>query len=345
MVVPHLFIPGDVGVETGNIDFAGRVDVHSAIQNGYKVKCEQLTAREAFRAQVETTGDVEITDGINGTVIRTRGNVRAKFFHRASIEAFGDVTAEREIIDSKIEIGGVCKIKNGIIVSSKVTAMKGIVANQVGTKTGNASTLFVGVDTRFRNEMGKFKSAADLKREEQQKVRAKLDELEAKDLEITQKIGDLAQQQDSTMVTRRKLQVKLEELEASQDIETVQQIKAALMDIENEIRERDKALEGLFIEQDKINQEVPGLQKTMSEFDAAIEKLEAEIKVVEDWLATVTPLAEIKVTGTIYAETMLKGNKASLLLPETFDRVQIKEIKTFGADKKMDLKFRITRLE
>ena len=39
------------------------------------------------------------------------------------------------------------------------------------------------------------------------------------------------------------------------------------------------------------------------------------------------------------------SRKASLLLPETFDRVQIKEIKALGADKKMDLKFRITRLE
>lgn len=345
MVVPNLFIPGDVGVETGNIDFGGRVEVQGAIQNGYQVRCESLTAKETFRAQIEATGDVEIADGINGTVIRTRGHVRAKFMHRAHIETFGDVTAEREIIDSKIEIGGSCKIKNGSVVSSNVTAMQGILANQIGTKTGNASTLFVGVDTRFKNETAKFKSAADVKREEQQKARAQADELWTLDLEITQKIGVLAQQQDPAMVNKRKLQAKLEELEALKDPEAIGPIKSDLQELENEIRMRDKTLEALFNKQDKINQDLPGLQKTIAECEAVIRAMEAEIKIVEDWLAKETPLAEIKVFGTIYAETMIKGNKASLLLPETFDRVQIKEIKAPGADKKMDLKFRITRLE
>jgi len=344
-IVPHLFIPGDVGVETGNIDFGGRVEVHGAVQNGYQVRCESLTAKETFRAQIEATGDVEIADGINGTVIRTRGHVRAKFMHRAHIETFGDVTAEREIIDSKIEIGGSCKIKNGIVVSSNITAMQGILANQIGTKTGNASTLFVGVDTRFKNEMAKFKSAADIKREEQQKAQAQADELQTIDLEITQKIGVLAQQQDPAMVNKRKLQAKLGELEALQDPEAIGPIKAALRELEDEIRVRDKTLEGLFNKQDKINQDLPGLQKTIGECEAVIRAMEAEIKIVEDWLAKETFLSEIKVLGTIYAETMIKGNKASLLLPETFDRVQIKEIKALGADKKMDLKFRITRLE
>jgi hypothetical protein len=345
MVVPHLFIPGDVGVETGNIDFNGRVEVHGTIQNGYQVKCESLTAKETFKSRIEATGDVDIVDGINGAIIRTRGNVRAKFIHRAVIEAFGDVTAEREIIDSKIEIGGSCKIKNGIVVSSNITAMQGILANQIGTKTGNASTLFVGVDTRFRNEIAKFKNAADLKHKEQEKFTLKLNELQAKDLQITQKIGMLAQQQDLAMINKRKLHDKLEEIAALNDLEAVGQLKAAIKELETEIRDRDKALESLFNEQDQINRELPGLQKTMAELDAAIKALEAEIKIVEGWLAKKTPLAEIKVFGTIYAETMLKGNKAGLLLPETFDRVQIKEIKALGADKKMDLRFRITRLE
>jgi translation initiation factor 6 (eIF-6) len=203
----------------------------------------------------------------------------------------------------------------------------------------------VGVDTRFKNEMAKFKSAADIKREEQQKAQAQADELQTLDLEITQKIGVLAQQQDPAMVNKRKLQAKLEELQALKDPEAIGPIKAGLQELENEIRVRDKTLEGLFNKQDKINQDLPGLQKIIGECEAVIRAMAAEIKIVEDWLAKKTPLAEIKVFGTIYAETMLKGNKAGLLLPETFDRVQIKEIKALGADKKMDLRFRITRLE
>ena len=49
-------ITGDVGFETGNIDFNGNVIVSGSVKEGFKVKCTSLTAKEICGAQVDLSG-------------------------------------------------------------------------------------------------------------------------------------------------------------------------------------------------------------------------------------------------------------------------------------------------
>jgi uncharacterized protein len=68
------------------------------------------------------TGDIVVNGGVIGATIKTDGNVQARHIHDAAIEALGDVVVEKEIIDSRIQIGGACILNSGHILSSSIAA-------------------------------------------------------------------------------------------------------------------------------------------------------------------------------------------------------------------------------
>jgi uncharacterized protein len=121
-VSPELEITGDIGLETGHTDFEGKINVAGTIQNGYRVRGNSLRAGEIRRAEVIMTGDIVVNGGVIGATIKTDGNVQARYIHDAAIEALGDVVVEKEIIDSRIQIGGACILNSGHILSSSIAA-------------------------------------------------------------------------------------------------------------------------------------------------------------------------------------------------------------------------------
>jgi len=71
-------VKGDVGYETGNIEFDGNVVVPGEVKEGFSVKCVSLTAREICGAQVDLSGDLNVSMGIMDTkLINVKGNIQA----------------------------------------------------------------------------------------------------------------------------------------------------------------------------------------------------------------------------------------------------------------------------
>jgi len=153
----ELKISGDVGLETGNVDFAGNIDVRGSVLDGFSVRGGTLSAKEILKAEIDIAGDIVVRGGIIGARIKTGGSVRAKHVNGADIDVRGNVVVENELLNSNIDSSGACLIKSGKILSSSISAKKGIEANEIGSDTSNPCTLVVGLDERTRNEIDRIK--------------------------------------------------------------------------------------------------------------------------------------------------------------------------------------------
>ena len=156
-VLPELKISGDVGLDTGHIEFDGNIDVHGSVQDGFRVRGGKLSAKEILKAEIDIAGDIVVLGGIIGARIKTGGSVRAKHVNASDIEALGDVVVENELLNSRIESSGACLVKGGTILSSSISARKGIEANEIGSDTSKPCTLAVAFDERVINEVDKIK--------------------------------------------------------------------------------------------------------------------------------------------------------------------------------------------
>ena len=146
-VCPEFMIKGDLGFETGDVDFDGNVIVAGSVKEGFKVRCASLTAKEIQGAEIDIEGDLNVSLGIVDTeLVKVKGCVQAKFVHNSKINSFGDLIIQKEIIDSKILLSGACVNETGTILNCEISAKMGIQGGTIGNKSSKASTLSVGVD-------------------------------------------------------------------------------------------------------------------------------------------------------------------------------------------------------
>ncbi|UZP67854.1 FapA family protein [Desulfovibrio mangrovi] len=145
---------GDVNMGTGNLELEkGSVHVRGAILSGFKVKCPRnvLVNDTVESAVIEAGGDVEVKGGIimdKGGRIIAQGGVSAMFAKGATIEAQGDVNIAHEMSNCIVFAGqNVIATKGrGKIIGSTVRCGGSIIANEVGSDLGVATTIFLGIE-------------------------------------------------------------------------------------------------------------------------------------------------------------------------------------------------------
>lgn len=152
-VFAELIIDGDVDFNTGNIDFDGNVVVKGAINDGFTIKCGNLTAQEIFGAKIFAIGDVTISGGIIKSDIKAEGDVNAKFITNSNIKSFGSVVVHKEVIDSKIRSSGNFITAQGKIISSFISAKMGFESAQVGSDASKPCRIHVGMDENIKKRI------------------------------------------------------------------------------------------------------------------------------------------------------------------------------------------------
>ena len=80
----------------------------------------------------------------------------------------------KEIINSEVRISGECNIQDGKIISSSVTALKGILVGDVGTELSSPSKLSPGVDAHIEKETEEIHRILDKKNERSEELKAKI---------------------------------------------------------------------------------------------------------------------------------------------------------------------------
>lgn len=152
-------LDGDVDVSTGNIDFIGEVVIRGDVKEGFSVKAKKdITIQGgAFRANIESGGNVVIKQGAVGSKIKATGKVEADFCEKSSVECKEELNA-KTLLFSDVYCNGVIDITkgNGSIIGGKVVSTRSINANNIGSRTYTPTVIVVGdnaIMTQEKNEL------------------------------------------------------------------------------------------------------------------------------------------------------------------------------------------------
>ncbi len=326
-ICPELKIKGDLGFETGDIVFDGNVVVEGTVKSGFKVKGASLTAREVQGAQIELTGDLNVSLGIvNAQLVNVKGSIQAKYIHNSTINAFGDLIVQQEIMDSAIRLSGACINTKGVIIASEISANRGIEAGTVGTENSRPPKLQVGTDghthfliTRVETNIKDHSQAIAL-------LERQILELEKEDFTLHGEIARYAHVQDRTQLDLKALHNKLESAKASGDQGAFKQLSLEAEQLKLNATQAEENINIKFERQDAIALEIPVKQDGISQLEYLNQGLAHEKKCLQEFTARTPPLARVKIGKKILAGTQVAGPHASLILRKPQGRCQIVEV-------------------
>jgi hypothetical protein len=328
-------IDGDIGVDTGNIEFEGCIQVDGVVQSGYTVKGGGLHTAGIEDATIEVTDNVVSNGGIYGSTITAGGTLKASHLHNCTIQVLGDLVVEKEIIQCTIETNGRCLINDGKIIASTIDAKKGIQTREIGTEASKPAKLNVGIDHQYERDMKMHKEAlADL---EQQKIEADglMKQIQARLDAVTSKLGKLAQEQESFMVQKRQFEEQLQGVgpNAVKDEEESDMLRELIAELDENSAAIEAKVQDLMAEDDKVRLQLAGRSKALQKMDETIKEHEEQITILEETLKVDPGIPVIKVSGTVYAKTEVSGLYKSFIIPQNMSGVRIFETENTSGGK------------
>lgn len=333
-ITDTLPIAGDVGIETGNIEFPGHLEVKGAIQEGYTVKCRSVTANEVHNALIETQGDIVITKGIIGAKIRTEGTVKARHIRDTTIDAVGDVTVEKEVYESHIESNGIFRIERGKIMGSSISAMKGVEAQDIGSAASDPCTVITGIDNRLENQVTSLNMQIATREKEAEKLRNSLKEILDKPKKLDDEIGKLAQKQDEAMRKGVSLKETLKSLQKANDKKNIKKVLTITKALNHKLKQLQTRIDELVKQQEEIEGKISKYNEYISRLEKEVEDLQDDIKSIVELAKIRQPSSGVRVTGTVYDRSSIRGRNASMIVKGNLHRVHFQEIK--NTDEKSD---------
>jgi uncharacterized protein len=159
-----LTVPESVGLRSGDITHFGAVVVRKDVEAGATLEAEGDV--EVYGvvdgAKIKAGGNLIVHSGIighPGTFIEVGGSVHARFITECTLEAGGDVSAERQIINSVIKSRGEVSCPGGPIVGGEVTALRGVVAGETGSSGCVRTVVRAGLDFRLQDQLAALDQA------------------------------------------------------------------------------------------------------------------------------------------------------------------------------------------
>lgn len=144
-----LRITGDVGFETGNIDFPGPVEIEGGVRDRFVVRARgMITVRKLVEAStIESQRDIVLE---RGAACREAGRLiaghtlRAGYLESADAECGQDCIVRHEITNCRVNARGMVKIPTGAIRGGTVIASRGVEASVLGSVQEPRTELLVG---------------------------------------------------------------------------------------------------------------------------------------------------------------------------------------------------------
>ncbi len=157
-VDPRLEIKGGVGVQTGDIEFDGTVQIKGDVEQGFKVKATgDIEIKGAINGAEVTGRNVYISGGITGAdraKVYAEHDVRTAFAENALIEAGNDVFIADIALHSQIRAGKrlIMEDKHGQITGGHAVAGEMVSVKVIGNSSFVVTKVSVGVDPNLQKE-------------------------------------------------------------------------------------------------------------------------------------------------------------------------------------------------
>ena len=336
-VMAMLPIEGDVGVETGHIDFDGYIEVNGGICTGYNVKGRGLRTKEIQNAKVELSEDLVSFGGIYGSTVKVDGDAKASHVHNTEMSVLGDLIVDKEIFGCNIEVNGRCIISDGKIIGSKISAKKGVIVQDIGTEASLASEIIVGIDRRYERDMQVHKETLAALEKQQADLTTGQTALREQLDKINTELGDIAQEQDKCMVQRRQLEEKLRGPKAVKDEEERNMVAKLVEELGARNEAYDKQVNDYMERDDQIRAQLDETAKKLVQTHQQIEALKNEMTLLDEALKVDPGVPVVKVSGTVFAKTSVAGLNRKLIIPKDMRSVRIAESKNESTGNKWEI--------
>jgi uncharacterized protein (DUF342 family) len=322
-VFPILHISGDVDIETKNLEFDGHIEIEGALEEGFCVKARSLKVKRVDKAEVEVEGDIDIVEGAIGATINTGGKLVAGHVRSSSIDAFGDVIVDGEMVNSMIHTDGACIVKEGRILSSKIDAKKGIKATEIGSASSRPCKLTVGIDSRFQKNFENFKK--EIAKEEKEKTRFEnlVAEFQQKALKVEEIITEATQMESRILAQQVALKNKTEDIDKTDDSVPLAEAEVAIKQLDTQINKIQKKAQTLFDKQERISEKVAAYQSEARESERQISDLQKKVLDLAEQSKSDKGQPIVDVSGTLFAQTSILGPNVSLTCHEDYQNICI----------------------
>ena len=324
-VVQLYHIKGDVGYKTGHVEFDGDVVVSGTVKPGFKVKCHSLNADAIEGAQITCEGNVIVNKGVLESRIFSRGSISAAYVNQSDINCLGDMIVAREILDSRIVLNGCCRVDNGRILSSDVTAREGIRVMNVGSQGARNTVITAGVSKYAEEEMKRVNALAE---QNQTEFDLKISDKEAVESLET----ELATWQKKIKGVRQKLEKMIRNLEAQKPMTPVK---------ETLIATHKKQLDSLIrhtsdnqADTHKLSKLTEDVREELAEISKVNQTVVGEMMVLRKMNNQSETVPRIMISGKVQSGTKLCGCHSQTIIQKTCHHVRAKEIQTTGENNK-----------
>lgn len=157
-----LTVRGNVGLETGHIRHPGAVMINGDILNGARIEAEGDVVVKGMLEPcwIIAGGNLTVQGGVVGSkehLIELGGGLQAKYLLEVRVEAGDDIEVTNEITKSDVKTRGAVRIPKGRIVGSEVMARRGLEVGQAGGEGASSTTLISGVDFRLAVKLAEKK--------------------------------------------------------------------------------------------------------------------------------------------------------------------------------------------
>lgn len=334
-IAHELQIDGDVGIETGHIDYNGPIEVLGTVRQGFRVKGKSLVAREILKAEIELEEDIVVLEGIVGANIRVGGNMKAGYLRSTKIDAGGDVVVMTEVIDTVLAAGGTCKIEHKKVLSSDIEARMGITAVEIGSRATRPCKLTVGINKDLEREVKRILERIAEKKRRQKTLQEEITSLENRASVVDEAINKSKQEINGIKVQNKKLLEGIEGPHRQVDEKKILIAKKAVLFLNEKSNQCIKEFKALVEEQKRVSEKIVGHKEEIKKLEYEVLKMSKEViqvsekSVIKEGVFSRYPV--VRVFGTIHAETEICGPNASLCISEDQKRVEIRERR--GVDK------------
>ena len=234
-VEPIFEVAGDVGPETGNINFIGSVLVKGSVNDNYSIKAEGNIDIQGTvgKCDLEAKGDIMVKLGIQGnenSFVRAGGDVIAKFIQFSNIEAGNNVVVTEAILNSNIDADNRIILigKRASASGGRLRALNEVNGKVLGSQAGAKTLIETGVSPAKRRtieEMEKEKEELDMAIEEIERGIKSLEQaakIKKLDDEKKEQLQSLKEQLEQSNSRREEVVLNRESMIQQMEIEKVE---------------------------------------------------------------------------------------------------------------------------
>lgn len=233
-VEPIFEVAGDVGPETGNINFIGSVLVKGSVSDNYSIKAEGNIDIQGTvgKCDLEAKGNIMVKLGIQGnenSFVKAGGDVIAKFIQFSNIEAGNNVVVTEAILNSNIDADNRIILigKRASASGGRLRALTEVNGKVLGSQAGSKTLIETGVSPAKRravDSMEKEKAELDIAIEELERGIKSLEQaakVKKLDDEKKEQLKSLKEQLEQSNSRREEVVLNRESMVQQMEIEKV----------------------------------------------------------------------------------------------------------------------------